>query len=189
MMHRIRHAVALTPPVRALTGIVEADETYCGGKIRGVGSRHALADKTPIVTLVERNGGARSQVVADVTAKNIRQILWSNVDPEANIMTDESPVYVGPARIFDSHETVNQGAKEYSRDGVHINTAEGFFSQVKRSTDGTHHHVSRKHLHRYVSEFDRRYSTRKASDSDRTKAMIKKARGKRLMYDAAKAER
>ncbi len=68
------------------------------------------------------------------------------------------------------------------RGNAHINTAEGVFSQLKRSIDGTHHHVSAYHLHRYVSEFDYRYNTRKIDDSDRTITAIQKTTGKWLMY-------
>jgi transposase-like protein len=120
-----------------------------------------------------------------VTSKNVRQILWSNVDPDANLMTDENNVYEGPGKVFASHETVNHSKEEFVRGDAHVNTAEGYFSQFRRSLDGTYHHVSRQHLHRYVSEFDFRYNNRKIKDGERTVKAIKKTAGKRLMYEQA----
>jgi transposase-like protein len=185
MAHRIRYAFTPAGPQPRLEGTVEADETYVGGKIKGAGKGWGLASKTPVVTLVERDGEARSQVVADVTSKNVRQILWSNVDPDANLMTDENNVYEGPGKVFASHETVNHSKEEFVRGDAHVNTAEGYFSQFRRSLDGTYHHVSRQHLHRYVSEFDFRYNNRKIKDGERTVKAIKKTAGKRLMYEQA----
>lgn len=108
-------------------------------------------------------------------------------DVDAEIMTESFNIYPAAASAY-VHETVDHGAGEYSRDHyIHVNTAEGFFSQLKRSLDGTYHHVSEYHLHRYLAEFDYRYSTRKVSDSDRTVAAIRKTTGKRLKYqDTAK---
>jgi len=190
MAHRIRYAMAHPPLVDQLAavadedkldGIVEAHETYIGGKAKGKRGRGA-ANKTPVVTLVERNGEARSQVMEHVTGKNIKEVLHSQVSTSARLMTDELPVYVEPGKGFASHETVQHGKGEYVRGDAHINTAEGYFSQLKRSIDGTHHHVSAFHLHRYLSEFDYRYNTRKIEDSDRTKKAIRMTSGKRLMY-------
>lgn len=97
-------------------------------------------------------------------------------------MTDELNVYEKPGQEFASHETVNHGEKEFVRGKAHINTAEGYFSQLKRSIDGTHHHVSAFHLHRYLGEFDYRYNTRKITDSERTQKAIHMTAGKRLLY-------
>jgi hypothetical protein len=97
-------------------------------------------------------------------------------------MTDESKLYPVIGREFADHQTVNHSAGEYSPDGAHVNTVEGFFSQLKRSIDGTHHHVSERHLHRYVSEFNFRYNRRKIADGPRTEQAIRQAAGKRLMY-------
>jgi transposase-like protein len=164
-----------------LSGIVEADETYIGGKARGKRGRGA-ANKTPVVTLVERNGEARSQVMEHVTGKNIKATLEAQVSKDAQLMTDELNVYTEAGKSFASHETVEHGKGEYVRGKAHINTAEGYFSQLKRSIDGTHHHVSAHHLHRYLGEFDYRYNTRKITDSERTQTAIQMTTGKRLMY-------
>ncbi|HLX57948.1 MAG TPA: IS1595 family transposase [Ktedonobacteraceae bacterium] len=187
MAHRIRYAMERQPLAGMLatddqlTGIVEADETYIGGKARGKRGRGA-ANKTPVVTLVERNGEARSQVMEHVTGKNIKQTLEVQVSKDALLMTDELNVYTEAGKSFASHETVEHGKGEYVRGKAHINTAEGYFSQLKRSIDGTHHHVSAHHLHRYLGEFDYRYNTRKITDSERTQQAIQQTTGKRLMY-------
>src|SRR5260370_843114 len=174
LAHRIRYAMARQPLAgmlnignEQLPGIVEADETYIGGKARGKRGRGA-ANKTPVVTLVERHGEARPQVIEHVTRKNIKATLEAQVSKEAQLMTDELNVYVEAGKSFASHETVEHGKGEYVRGKAHINTAEGYFSQLKRSIDGTHHHVSAFHLHRYLSEFDYRYNTHKIEDGERT---------------------
>ncbi|HEY6541853.1 MAG TPA: IS1595 family transposase [Ktedonobacteraceae bacterium] len=91
-------------------------------------------------------------------------------------------VYKEAGKSFASHETVEHGKGEYVRGKAHINTAEGYFSQLKRSIDGTHHHVSAHHLHRYLNEFDYRYNTRKITGSEPTQQAIQQTTGKRLMY-------
>jgi transposase-like protein len=186
MSHRLRYA--LERPVVAdrvadkLRGIVEVDEVYIGGKRKGTprGRPGPESHKTPVVTLVERDGEARSRVMRRVTGENIGAMLSEHVAEEVHLMTDEFGPYLPLGKRFASHETVNHGEQEYSRGNVHVNTAEGFFSQLKRSIDGTHHHVSRQHLHRYLSEFDYRYSTRKVEDGERALRAIKQAEGKRL---------
>lgn len=183
MVHRIRYAVAAGTTKRPLSGTVEADETYVGGKVEGKGRGPHRENKTPVVTLVERNGDARSQVMVSVNSSNLRDYLWGNIDADAHLMTDSSNSYVEPGLAFASHETVDHSAEEWVRGNVHTNTAEGYFSQFKRSLDGTFHHVSPQHLHRYVSEFDFRYNTRKEKDAERMVRAIRRGRGKRLMYE------
>jgi len=130
MAHRIRYAMEREPLASKLEGIVQADETYIGGKARGKRGRGA-ANKTPVVTLVERDGEARSQVIEHATGKNIKSALEAQVSKEARLMTDELNVYIQPGQAFASHEMVEHGKGEYVRGDVHINTAEGYFSQLK----------------------------------------------------------
>jgi transposase-like protein len=182
MAHRIRYAMARPPLVDKLQGIVEADETYIGGKASGKRGRGA-ANKTPVVLLVERDGETRAQVMHTVTGANIGAVLREHVDTTTTLHTDELHVYAKPGKDFAAHETVAHGKGEYSRGDVHINTAEGYFSQLKRSIDGTHHHVSERHLDRYLAEFDYRYTTRKMKDGERTELAIRKFAGKRLLYE------
>jgi transposase-like protein len=181
MAHRIRYAMARPPLSDMLTGIVETDETYVGGKAHGKRGRGA-ANKTPVVTLVQRGGEAHSQVMKKVTGKNIKETLTAQVSRETRMMTDSYSVYEGLEKTFASHETVDHGKGEYVRGDVHVNTAEGYFSQLKRSIDGTYHHVSEGHLDKYLAEFDYRYNTRKIDDGNRTVQAIQMTKGKRLMY-------
>ena len=194
MAHRIRKAMEREPLNGKLRGIIEADETYVGGKPRykAPNRREAalrrIESKTPVVTLVQRGGEVRSQVMKPVTSANLGEVLRENVDADATLMTDASHLYSPIGREFAAHETVDHGIDEYARGEAHVNTAEGYFSQLKRSIDGTHHHVSAHHLHRYVSEFDYRYNTRKIEDGERMRLTIKQAEGKRMRYREPVAE-
>lgn len=188
LCHRIRFALKDASPVGLLGGEVEADETYIGGKAKGKG-RGYTGNKIAVVSLVERGGDVRSTVVADrVTGKTIDTLLRRHVTEEAHLNTDESPLYNKSGKRFASHSRVNHSAEEYGyydyRSGrtVTTNTVEGFFGNSKRSLDGTHHHVSRQHLHLYTAELDFKYNTRKSSDGERTAEGIRRIEGKRLMY-------
>ena len=184
MAHRIREAMAGdNSPLGGPDMVVEADETYVGGKARNRATRKP-APKKAVVALVERDGMARSFHVANVNAKTLRPLIVTNVVRSAHLMTDESPVYTGVGREFSGHSSVNHSASEYVTTGgfKHSNTVENFFSIFKRGVIGTYHHMSEAHLARYCREFDFRYNTRTLSDSERTIEAIKGVRGKRLMY-------
>lgn len=190
MAHRIRYAMQHMDFSMPLSGTVEADETYFGGaaenmhkadRERRIHGRGGM-DKTPVFTLVQRGGEVRSQVMRPVTETTLRKALRDQVEPEATIMTDTFSGYRRVGEDFASHQTVNHQAGEYVRGDAYTNTAEGFFSQLKRSIDGTHHHVSERHLWRYLAEFDFRYNTRKAKDGERMAQAIQQSTGKRLMY-------
>ena len=184
MAHRIREAMAGdNSPLGGPDMVVEADETYVGGKARNRATRKP-APKKAVVALVERDGMARSFHVANVNAKTLRPLIVTNVVRSAHLMTDESPVYTGVGREFSGHSSVNHSAGEYVTTGgfKHSNTVENFFSIFKRGVIGTYHHMSEAHLARYCREFDFRYNTRTLSDSERTIEAIKGVRGKRLMY-------
>ena len=103
-------------------------------------------------------------------------------------MTDSYPVYNEGGAALAGHEIVDHKHDEYVRGIAHTNTVEGFFSQLKRSLDGTYHHVSEQHLDRYLAEFDFRYNTRKTEDGARTERAIRQASGKRLRYREAVAD-
>lgn len=183
LLHRIRFAMA-PDDGNPLTGIVEVDETYVGGKARNANSRkEAWENKSPVVALVERGGNVRSFHVADVTAKTLKTAIRQNVDRRARIMTDELKQYRGIGREYEGgHETVKHSAGEYVRDDIYTNTVEGFFSIVKRGINGIYHSVSKKHLHRYLAEYEFRYNGRKLTDGERTVAAIQASDGKRLRY-------
>jgi transposase-like protein len=184
MTHRIRYALQ-DPKVKKLSGIVEVDETYIGGKRKGAG-RGSLQGKVPVVSLLERNGNVRSQVVRRVTGRNLRAIVRKNVKAKSEIHTDENRGYCKVQPDF-QHYTVKHAMGEYARREkdrlVTTNGVEGFFSLLKRGVIGTFHHVSEQHLPLYLAEFDYRYNQRHVSDGQRTVSGLKKAIGKRLTYE------
>lgn len=193
MCHRIREAMTENNPA-PLGGpdrTVEADETYVGGKEenkhrnkrkyhRGSGAKQA------VVTLVERDGRARSFHVANVNAKTLRPLMVTQVHRSSHLMTDGARFYVKSGQEFASHGAVDHNRGEYVREGkTHSNTAENFFSILKRGIIGTFHHVSEAHLKRYLAEFDFRYSNRVGlgiNDTMRTDEALRGIGGKRLMY-------
>ena len=184
MAHRIREAMNLDGgPLGGDQMVVEADETFVGGKARNRAFRKPAAKKA-VVALVERSGRVASRHVANVTAKRLRPLVVTKVRRESYLMTDESPVYGGMGREFGGHGTVNHSASEYVRTAGfhHTNTVENFFSIFKRGVIGTYHHMSEAHLSRYCAEFDFRYNTRQIGDTERTALALAGAQGKRLTY-------
>jgi len=186
LCHRIREAMDQADGNGPLGGpdtVVEADETYVGGKAKNRATRKP-APKKAVVALVERDGMARSFHVANVNAKHLRVLIVTNVDRASHLMTDEAPVYTAVGREFSGHSVVNHSIKEYVTTGgfKHSNTAENFFSIFKRGVIGTYHHLSEAHLGRYCREFDMRYNTRDMKDGERAAAIVKGMIGRRLTY-------
>ena len=190
MMHRVRFAMAEDWKGQPkLSGIVESDETYVGGKPRyknfRPGPRTGQGKKIPVVSLVERGGNIRSFVTVDVTAANVGRILAENISRDSHLMTDSATIYRrGPiTKPFARHGVTDHTKGQYAKpDGTHSNTVESAFSLLKRGIYGTFHNVSRKHLHRYVAEFDFRWNARKVDDGERLARAIRGAEGKRLRY-------
>ena len=194
MAHRIREAMNPADPA-AIGGegkVVEADETYVGGKAENKHRnkrkpRDIERDmKQKVVTLVERGGRARSHHVADVTSKTLGNVLRTTADRASHLMTDKWAGYTSVGREYADHSSVDLSAGEYVRFGFHhSNTVENYFSIFKRGIVGTFHHVSEAHLARYLAEFDFRYSNRAGlgvTDAMRTDEMLKATTGKRLTY-------
>ena len=187
MAHRIREAMRPLSEIEPMGGegkFVEADETFVGGKAKNR-AYGAIPYKEAVVSLVERGGRVRSHHVADVTATTLKPILVNAIAKDTHFRTDSSPVYTGLGEGYASHETVNHSIKEYVRGDAHTNTAEGYFSILKRGIYGTYHHVSHQHLKRYLCEFDFRYNERIAlgvNDAERAAKAIKSSAGKRLTY-------
>ena len=186
LCHRIREAMDGAAPTGPLGGpdtVVEADETYVGGKAKNRATRKP-APKKAVVALVERDGRARSFHVANVNAKDVRALVVTNIDRASHLMTDESAVYYRMGREFNGHSTVNHSAGQYVTTGgfKHSNTVENFFSIFKRGVIGTYHHMSEAHLGRYCAEFDLRYNTRDMNDGERAAAILKGGEGRRLTY-------
>ncbi len=205
MAHRLREAMKDgSGPLGGAGTIMEADETYVGGKEknrhRSKRSKKTIGgvNKEMVFSLIERGGKVRSLHLPSVNAANLRPILTAQIKDAAKVrlMTDGEGQYRLVAPMFASHEVVNHSAGEYARGDVTTNTVEGYFSILKRGIIGTFHHVSAQHLQRYATEFDFRYNHREKSikidgkwmkvghsDTERTHAMLKGAAGKRIMYN------
>jgi transposase-like protein len=175
MMHRVRMAMVKDPAQKALLfGIVEADETYIGGKPRK-GNHHKNGPhakrgrgtlKTPVVGIAERNGRVIARMVAarDLTSKGLTRFIRRFVDTKASVlMTDEYAGYVGTTKMM-SHFSVNHQV-QYADGIVHTNTIEGFWSLVKRAWYGQHHHYSRKYTPLYLAEACFKYNRRAVGDT------------------------
>jgi transposase-like protein len=203
MAHRIREAMDGSTdhdagPLGGEGKVDEADETRFGTKKREEWTfvneigwvKTARREQMLNMTLVERGGRARSVKVEDLTSDTLRSVLVTNASRKSTLNTDEFSAYREPGREFARHDTVNHAAKEYGRrtkDGRKIttNTVEGYFSIFKRGMIGVYQHCSEKHLSRYLSEFDFRYSNRIATgvdDTERTERAMKGAVGRRLTY-------
>jgi transposase-like protein len=190
LAHRIREAMRsgdLSPFGGGGTP-VEADETFIGRE-PGSEVKRAWHHKMKVLTLIDRETGrARSEVVDNLSPAIVIPILKANIAREARLMTDEAKHYIPAGRHFAEHGTTNHKAEEYVSavdPTIHSNTVEGYFSIFKRGMRGVYQHCSKKHLHRYLAEFDFRYSNRIALGVDdlmRTNSAIEGAIGKRLTY-------
>jgi len=186
MCHRIREAMLQEPLSSLLSGNVEVDEAYVGGKHKGKRGRGAEG-KTPVVALVERGGELRAKKIKRLTSKTLKEEIYKHVNRSAHIHTDEFRSYRGLDKVYASHQTVQHGCGQYVNGNCYTNTVEGWFSLLKRGVNGTFHHVSEKHLDRYVDEFVFRYNNRKINDSERAIVAIKQVSGKRLTYEVLKS--
>jgi transposase-like protein len=200
LAHRVREAMS-DPDPEPLGGtdtVVEVDETFIGPSaemfINGKGwqLKKGSGAKLKIVSLVERGGRARSVKVEDLTLDTLKKVVVENVAAESTLNTDEHMPYKKIGKLFAKHEFVTHSAGEYGRGPTSTNTVEGFFSIFKRGMVGVYQHCHEKHLHRYLSEFDFRYSNRIAlgvDDAERARRSIRGAAGKRLTYQGPRAAR
>jgi transposase-like protein/IS1 family transposase len=163
LCHRIREAMGHATDSEGrvlLTGTIEMDETFVGGKTEGKG-RGYKGNKALVVGVVERGGEMILQIATDRTRKTLHEIGLKHIAPEAvAIFTDEWPAYAGIGDHDTRHGTVNHSQDEYVRGDVHTNIVEGVWSLLKRSIIGAFHHVSIKHLDKYLSELEWRYGNR-----------------------------
>lgn len=190
MSHRIREAMKTDggPLMGSDGGMVEVDETlFC--RRPGVPVQRGTAHLNRVMALIDRNSGRSAALVVDFSGSaEIGNILSRHVSPEAHFMTDEWRTYKYLGWNFAAHSTVNHRHDEYvNRDNpaIHTNTVEGFFSIFKRGMRGVYQFCAEKHLHRYVAEFNFRYSNRAANgfnDTDRADALLKGIVGRRLTY-------
>ena len=195
LMHRIRFAMEQNPADVGgkMTGTVEVDETYVGGKAKNMHRAKFLASgvasggvgKECVLGIVQRDGGIRRRVITNVCAATLKSAIREVVDNKARIMTDEHPSYRGLGKEFaGGHDVVRHHVREYVRGDIYTNTAESSFALIKRGLMGIYHAVSKKHLPRYLAEFDFRWNVRKMNDGERTDLIVASAAGKRLMAGA-----
>jgi len=191
MSHRIREAMVDSDPtpMGGKGKTVEADETFQGPTDyefkNNEGWKPMMRTKRKVVTLVERNGRARSIKADDLTSKTIREILVQNVSRHSTLMTDEAQHYTSVGKEYRQHFTVNHSAGIYGMGFISTNTVEGYFSIFKRGMRGVYQHCGEQHLQRYLTEFDFRYSNRSKlgiEDAERALIALKGATGKRLTY-------
>ena len=198
LLHRIREGMsAPEPPFWTDTEVV-ADETFIGPNLgrmnnkrrkeheetHGGKTTRGTAHKTPVVTLINRETGeSYSKVLNDVSAVNVREVIEEVADlPNIDLSTDGGSAYRHSGPQARSHVAVDHKWGEYVRNGRGTNPVESFFSQLKRSIDGTHHNVSRVHLQRYLDEFGFRHNTHKLTDAERMAIYYRQLNGKRLTY-------
>ena len=165
MGHELRKYMASVDGDPPLGGHVEADETYIGGRRKGGKRGRGAPGKTIVFGMVERGGDVMTRVVPNVKRKTLERHILANVKTGATISTDELSSYAKIARLGYTHGTINHSADQWV-DGIHhVNAIEGFWSQIKRSIRGTHIHVSRKHLPKYLGEFEYRWNLRHAPET------------------------
>lgn len=194
MLHRLREAMKRDPLAAVLSGTIVADETWIGGD---PGNRHAAArlaeghkrwasQKTTVLSLVHKESGeVRSAIIPNVTASTLRKAMEQELAINlgmTTLHTDSWKGYVSMEPVLAGHQSVNHNQGEYVRGDVSTNRAEGFFGQLKRSIDGTHHHVSPRHLPRYLAQFDWLYTHCHATDSERLRTLVGNVGGRRLTY-------
>jgi transposase-like protein len=195
--HRIREAMkdGTLSPMGGSETPVEADETFTGRK-EGFEVRRAFWHKNAVLTLVERKGRARSFHVEGVKKDDLAPILRAHIAREAHLMTDEANQYTEVGKRFANHGKVDHSREEYAyfdrqtKTIVSVNCAEGYFSIFKRGMIGIYQHCSERHLHRYLAEFDFRYSHRIKTGYDdvaRADRALLGVKGKRLTYETTKA--
>lgn len=167
MLQRIRYSVEKAGRNDLLGNIVEADETYVGGKKHDGMRGRGASGKTPVVGIAERKGEIRLKVTEDTKAKTLNEIITKNVEPGSTVMTDEYRPYDNVTRLGFNHFRVNHGSRNFA-DGInHTNTIEGAWSHLKLGIRAIYIGVSPKHLQKYCAEFEYRYNTRKLDDHER----------------------
>jgi transposase len=157
--HQIRQHMAQVDGELPLSGQIEIDETYVGGKRKGFGNRYTK-NKTVVFGMLQRDGQVMTKVVPNVAKKTLQPIIEENVTKGSTVHTDELLSYNGLKKAGYKHKTVEHGAGEYVVGNTHVNGLENFWKHLKGSIRSTHIHVSRKNLHKYTKEFEYRFNQR-----------------------------
>lgn len=190
LLHRVRFSLGLKTNDVKLKGIIEADETFIGGKeenkhkskrTEGTQGR-SVKTKTAVAGVIERGGELRAKKVEDTRGYHLKPFIISNVEFGSKLMTDEWLGYKGLVALF-KHKYVKHNEGEYVSDNCHTNSMEGFWSLLKRGVNGIYHSISSKHLQKYVDEFVFRYNTRSNSESGRFDAMLNNINGRLTYYN------
>ena len=183
LAHRIRKAWEDNGGL--FTGPVEVDETWVGGKERNKHENRKTkagrgpVGKTAVVGMKDRETGKVASSVAHSTDKDTLQgFVEDNIDEGAKVYTDENPAY----HDLPNHETVKHSSQEYVRGDAHTNGIESHWAMLKRGIMGTYHHVSDKHLDRYVTEFEGRHNNRPSDTIEQIHTVVRGMEGKRLRY-------
>ena len=163
MGHEIRKYMAAVNGDDALDGTVEVDETYVGGfqKARRGSQKGKLTEKTAVVGMVTRGGDVIAKAMPNARKQTVLPIVTENVEKGATVYTDENRIYHALTERGYDHDTIEHGVEEWVRGPVHTNTIEGYWSRFKNSFRGTHVHVSKKHMQKYLGEFEFRFNLRK----------------------------
>ncbi|MEX1253898.1 MAG: IS1595 family transposase [Dehalococcoidia bacterium] len=192
MCHRVRHAMS-DKNGAPLSGIIEADETYVGGRPRGHPKhrsgrsqreiqRQSYNAKTPVFGILERGGRVRAVAMPGVSKTKIEQAFADNVDFDSSVLvTDESPLY-GDIKTLLPHRTVKHSEEYVTGDGIHTQGIENFWSLLKRGLHGTFHHVRPAYLGMYADEFAFRYNAREMNDGERFASALEQAQGRLTWY-------
>jgi len=187
MSHRIREAMR-EHSFQKLSGVIEADETFIGGKDKNRHAnkkkhiQHGHGDTTIVLGMVERGGRVTAKVVDSVKARDLKPAIRENIEQGSVLYTDELQSYKGLQKEY-FRDMVNHSEGQYVKGNAHTNTIENFWSLFKRGIKGTHIHISPFHLDRYLDDQAFRYTNRKTNDFGRFDLSVSKAQGKRLTWN------
>lgn len=190
MFHRVREAMRVLKmePMGGEGKVVEADETYVGGKesnkhlSKRASRTGRQAKKEAVVSIIERGGKVRSHHTGRATVEQVSPILTGLVRQRTVLITDDSSVYRSVGEKFAAHQIVKHSLNQYVVGQVHTNTIEGYFGLFKKGMTGIYQHCGKQHLQRYLDEFDFRYNERENTDIERTNVALAGITGKRLTY-------